>query len=279
MLDLFNNYTIYILNKVIMEKKFSYDEPKNSLNNRIKAHLSFSNFNLHEWVKTNQNILSGDKILDMGCGNGNFLELFLKMTNKKSEIYAVDKNKDLILEASEKFKNENITFEVNDFDNVEIENKKFDWIFFIYSIYYTENSDKLIKKIKSYLNKKGKLVIIGPGSGNAMEIDRLNRKVTSLEPKEEYRVRQKRIEDEFKPVLEKYFDKKHTNLEIINNEMKFPTKEDLADYYWSTLLWRDSLERLENYDLQALKESTLNEISKLDNLIIKKQICCLSGIN
>ena len=60
---------------------------------------------------------------------------------------------------------------------------------------------------------------------------------------------------------------------------KFPTKEDLADYYWSTLLWRDSLERLENYDLQALKESTLNEISKLDNLIIKKQICCLSGIN
>jgi len=99
-----------------------------------------------------------------------------------------------------------------------------------------------------------------------------------LEPKEEYRVRQKRIEDEFKPVLEKYFDKKHTILEIINNEMKFPTKEDLADY-WSTLLWRDSLERLENYDLQALKESTLNEISKLDNLIIKKQICCLSGIN
>jgi len=146
-----------------MEKKFSYDEPKNSLNNRINAHLSFSNFNLHEWVKTNQNILSGDKILDMGCGNGNFLELFLKMTNKKSEIYAVDKSKDLILEASEKFKNENITFEVNDFDNVEIEDKKFDWIFFIYSIYYTENSDKLIKKIQSYLNKKGKLVIIGPG--------------------------------------------------------------------------------------------------------------------
>ena len=66
-----------------MEKKFNYDEPKNSLNNRINAHLSFSNFNLHEWVKTNQNILSGDKILDMGCGNGNFLELFLKMTNKK----------------------------------------------------------------------------------------------------------------------------------------------------------------------------------------------------
>ena len=44
--------------KFIMEKKFSYDEPKNSLNNRINAHLSFSNFNLHEWVKTNQNILS-----------------------------------------------------------------------------------------------------------------------------------------------------------------------------------------------------------------------------
>ncbi len=262
-----------------MKKKFSYEEPKNSLNNRIKAHLSFSNFNLHDWIKKNQNILSGDNILDMGCGNGNFLELFLKMNNKKGEIYAVDKSKDLISEARNKYKNENITFEVSDFDNIEIKNKTFNWIFFIYSIYYTENSDDLIKKIKSYLSKNAKLVIIGPGSGNAIEIDRLNRKVTGLEPKEEYRTRQKRIEDEFKPILEKYFGNNNINLEIINNEMKFPTREDFADYYWSTLLWRDSLERLENYDLDGLKYLTLEEISKLDSLIIKKQICSLTGIN
>ena len=61
--------------------------------------------------------------------------------------------------------------------------------------------------------------------------------------------------------------------------MKFPTREDFADYYWSTLLWRDSLERLENYDLDGLKYLTLEEISKLDSLIIKKQICSLTGIN
>ena len=46
----------------------------------------------------------------------------------------------------------NIIFEVNDFDKVNIENKKFDWIFFVYSMYYTENSINLIKKVKfSYL--------------------------------------------------------------------------------------------------------------------------------
>ena len=80
-----------------MKKNFSYVEPKNSLDNRIRAHLSVSNFSLHEWIEKNLNISSGDTILDMGCGNGNFLDLFLKMTNKKCEIYAVDKNEDLIL--------------------------------------------------------------------------------------------------------------------------------------------------------------------------------------
>ncbi len=262
-----------------MKKNFSYDEPKNSLDNRIRAHLSFSNFSLHEWIEKNLNISSGDKILDMGCGNGNFLNLFLKMTNKKGEIYAVDKNEDLISEAKNQYRKENIIFEVNDFDKVNIENKKFDWIFFVYSIYYTENSINLIKKVKSYLNNNGNLIIIGPGSGNAIEIDKINKKVTGLEPKEEYRIRQKRIEEEFKPILDNYFDKKNVSLKIINNEMKFPTKEDLADYYWSTLLWRDSLERLEGYDLKNLKDITLNEISKLDNLIIKKQICCLAVTN
>ena len=258
-----------------MKKNFSYVEPKNSLDNRIRAHLSFSNFSLHEWIEKNLNISSGDKILDMGCGNGNFLDLFLKMTNKKCEIYAVDKNEDLILEAKSQYRNENIIFEVNDFDKVNIENKQFDWIFFIYSIYYSQKPQELISKMHSYLNGGGHLVIIGPGKSNAIELDNLNHKITGLDPKPEYRERQKRIEDEFYKLSKEIFGKSNCELNILNNRLTFPNEIDYANYYWSTLLWRDSLERLESFDEKKLKEKSLIEIKNLNNFIINKQVSTL----
>ena len=211
----------------------------------------------------------------MGCGNGNFLDLFLKMTNKKCEIYAVDKNEDLILEAKSQYRNENIIFEVNDFDKVNIENKQFNWIFFIYSIYYSQKPQELISKMHSYLNEGGHLVIIGPGKSNAIELDNLNHKITGLDPKPEYRERQKRIEDEFYKLSKEIFGKSNSELNILNNRLTFPNEIDYANYYWSTLLWRDSLERLESFDEKKLKEKSLIEIKNLNNFIINKQVSTL----
>ena len=78
--------------------------------------------------------------------------------------------------------------------------------FFIYSIYYTENSSKLILKVLNYLNEKGKLIIVGPGANNAKQIDKLNFLVTKKQTKS--RFRQQRIEKEFYPLLKKHFSSK-----------------------------------------------------------------------
>ena len=58
-------------------KNYSYKEYNDALNNRIDIHKKYSNFNLHGWIKQKFKILPNQSILDMGCGNGNFINFFL----------------------------------------------------------------------------------------------------------------------------------------------------------------------------------------------------------
>ena len=253
-------------------KNYSYKEYNSALNSRIDIHKKFSNFNLHEWIKKNLKIQSKQSILDMGCGNGNFIEFFLS-NNQNIQIVGLDNNLDLLNEIKKKFNTVNLIH--SDFDEVKIENQKFDWIFFIYSIYYSQRPKELIEKMYSYLKNNGQLVIIGPAKSNAIELDNLNKKITGLDPKPEYRERQKRIEEEFYELSKKIFGKSNCNLNILNNKLTFPNEIDYANYYWSTLLWRDSLERLESFDEKKLKEKSLIEIKNLNNFIINKQVSTL----
>ena len=85
----------------------------------------------------------------------------------------------------------------------------------------------------------------------------------------------KRIEEEFYELSKKIFGKSNCNLNILNNKLTFPNEIDYANYYWSTLLWRDSLERLESFDEKKLKEKSLIEIKNLNNFIINKQVSTL----
>ncbi len=251
---------------------YSYKEYNSALNNRIGIHKKYSNFSLHNWIKKNCNIQNNQSILDMGCGNGNFVEFFLS-NNQNIKIVGLDNNLDLLNEIKKKFNTVKLIH--SDFDEVKIENQKFDWIFFIYSIYYSQKPKELIEKMYSYLKNNGKLVIIGPAKSNAIELDNLNKKITGLEPKPEYRERQKRIEEEFYELSKEIFGKSNCDLNILNNKLNFPNEIEYAEYYWSTLLWRDSLERLEKPDQDKLKNQSLTEIKKLENLIIHKQVSTL----
>tara|TARA_Y100000996_G_scaffold307438_1_gene244190 strand:+ start:221 stop:1006 length:786 start_codon:yes stop_codon:yes gene_type:complete len=251
---------------------YTYKEYNSALSSRIGVHKKYSNFSLHDWIKKNCNIQNNQSILDIGCGNGNFIEFFL-LNNENLEIVGVDNNLDLLNEIKKKFNN--IKLIHSDFDEVEIENPKFDWVFFIYSIYYSQKSKELIKKMYSYLKDNGQLVIIGPGKSNAIELDKLNKKITGLDPKPEYRERQKRIEEEFYELSKKIFGKSNCDLNILNNKLSFPNEIEYAEYYWSTLLWRDSLERLDNPEKKKLKEQSLIEIKKLNNFVINKQVSTL----
>lgn len=54
------------------DNSLGYDEKRNNLSIRIKAHKKFSNFSLEEWIEKHIPFNPGDIVFDIGCGNGNF---------------------------------------------------------------------------------------------------------------------------------------------------------------------------------------------------------------
>ena len=102
-----------------LQKQYAYEESKQALNARIASHAKYSNFNLHDWIKTSFTFQKGDSILDIGCGNGNYTSLFWELVCPNGLIVGVDKNISLIEEARTNFHhipNKNVDFLVGDFD-------------------------------------------------------------------------------------------------------------------------------------------------------------------
>jgi|SaaInlStandDraft_7_1057024.scaffolds.fasta_scaffold57041_2 SAM-dependent methyltransferase len=264
-----------------MKNKYKYDEPINSLDNRISAHTNFSNFNLHSWISSKFNIKNGHNIFDIGCGNGNYTELFFSKNLGNGIIYGLDKNNDLIADARAKYKvlSKNIHFQAKDYDLVDNIDASFDWIFSIYSLYYTSDSQALVGKLKKLLKNDGSFVVIGPASDNAVDLDHFHFKVSGVHPNTEHRLRNKRIEEEFYPLFRSIFGDDNVELEVINTRMLFPTAHDYAEYYWSTLLWRESIQGLSISKVDSLRKRTLDLLSKSDEHIISKQMSCLVGNN
>ena len=263
------------------EKKFSYQEPKKALNSRIAAHAQYSNFNLHEWIKTKFKIKPGENILDLGCGNGNYTKVFWEFIKPDGHIIGLDKNENLINEAKVNYDDlpqEQVKFSAHNYDEPFLETGlQFDWIFAIYSLYYTEDSLKLVDVLKEQLKPGGKFVVIGPAPENAKDLSDFSYGLTGIKPNKEHMERIERIENEFKPLFEEIFEKDNVQYETVDSVMEFPMAESYAEYYYSTLLWRESTEGRSDEEVKSLRNNAMTKLSQSLPAKIQKQMSCLIG--
>jgi len=263
----------------MVEKKFTYEEPGNALNARISAHAKYSNFNLHEWIKDRFRIHSGDRLWDLGCGNGNYTQLFWDFVKSSGFILGMDKNYALIEEAKVKhdgLPKENVKFLVHNYDDPLPDlGESYNWIFAIYSLYYTEDSVHLLQTVKNRLAPGGTFVVIGPGPLNTKDLMDFNYTLTEKKPGREHGERIERIANEFKPLFEKLFSDGKVSYEEIDSVMEFPDVESYREYYMSTLLWRESIKDMSEEKVIATTEK-MNELISLPAQI-KKQMSCLIG--
>lgn len=262
-------------------KKFSYEEPRKALSLRIAAHREYSDFNLHEWIQKKFAISSGSSILDLGCGNGNFTNLFWDLVKPAGSVIGLDKNSEVIADAREIHKmlpKDRVKYYVQDFDKPFPEfGIFFKWIFSIYSLYYTEDSARILNITKSLLAPQGTYVVIGPGPKNVCDLTEFSEKLTGQKANEEHFERIKRISSEFYPLFMKIFHRENVSYEEIDTLMTFPDAKSFGEYYWSTLLWRDSVKDFSTEKIELLKGKTLKYAATQVPIQIKKQISCLVG--
>ncbi|MBN1849303.1 MAG: methyltransferase domain-containing protein [Deltaproteobacteria bacterium] len=258
--------------------KYAYEEPKQALSARIQAHQQYSNFSLHDWLKGSFELMPGHRVFDLGCGDGNYTRLFWDQIQPSGFYLGLDKNIDLINEAKNRFSDlpkDQVQFVVHDFDTpLPYGYDSFDWVFAIYSLYYAKDSLRLIYDIREKMTAKGCFVVIGPGPDNIKDLWAFNYRLIGEKGERE---RVQRIAGEFIISFEQFFPKKNIHYEEINSEMRFPTAEAFAEYYWSTLLWRESVRDKSSQEIDQYKLETLKRAEYIMGLRIKKQISVLIG--
>jgi ubiquinone/menaquinone biosynthesis C-methylase UbiE len=263
----------------VAKSKFGYEEPKAALNARIEAHAKYSDFNLHEWMKVRFQLRTGENILDLGCGNGNYTRLFWDFVGPSGRVIGTDKSANLIDEAKKRhadLPHDRVQFLVQDFDEPFPDfGVSFDWIFAIYSLYYASDALRVVKKVRSLMTPGGTFVVIGPGPENVKDLTEFNTMLTGREPDAEHSGRIQRIAKEFQPLFRTVFSGGEISYEEVDSTMEFPDAASYCEYYWSTLLWRQSVEGLSEAELERLKHKVMTSVSP--PIQVRKQMSCLTG--
>ena len=95
-------------------KNYKYIETTKTLNSRIKFNNKFGNFNLLKFIDKKFKIHAGQKILDLGCGDGRYCDLFLKKIKSTGHLIALDKNPELINNLKKKIKLKKKIFQLSE---------------------------------------------------------------------------------------------------------------------------------------------------------------------
>jgi ubiquinone/menaquinone biosynthesis C-methylase UbiE len=98
------------------------------------------------------------KILDIGCGTGNYTDLFQRVTQAKHyQIYGIEPSEGMISKAREK--NSHILFKQATAENIPFEGKFFDFAFMTDVIHHIPDICKMFAEIYRILKPGGKVCI------------------------------------------------------------------------------------------------------------------------
>lgn len=148
------------VNSVYYRKYYGKDYYKNTVRNdllnKILAFFSFVSVKKKEkFILKYFNNLHKISILDVGCGDGKFLE---RLDQKKFDKYGLELNKEAIKICQKK----EIFIYGGKLVDLNFKNKKFDVISLWHSLEHIEDPIGVLRKIKRILSKKGILVIQTP---------------------------------------------------------------------------------------------------------------------
>ncbi len=221
----------------------SYKESLDKLQVRIRAHKEFANFDVGEWIEGFVQRTPRRAILDLGCGNGNHLGIYLAGVGTGGTVAGLDREARLIEEARQKYAGaKNLDLRVGSMDDpLPFPDGTFDLCFSNFAIYNASDPRKTIAELKRVLVKGGELVLIGPTRNNARELYVYNERLTGRAIDEITLIRTDRIRQEILPIVEETFPA--VEQDVLNSFLLFPTREEFLLYFRSTQLFEETAEK------------------------------------
>jgi SAM-dependent methyltransferase len=220
----------------------SYEEVKDHLAIRIRAHTEFANFQLEDWLLDNLEIPTAGVFLEIGCGDGNWFETWARALGPRGLLIGIDKNEELLARAKGRetaCQTMLLHMDFNDLSSFLPET--FDVAIAPYSIYYADDAHTTMAAIREILKPIARCYLLGPTDANAAELYELNQLIFGFKSDDPTQQRAGRIEAEFLPAAEGIFSE--VTCYRVPRLLTFPSIDDYLKYYQATLLFRESCQK------------------------------------
>jgi ubiquinone/menaquinone biosynthesis C-methylase UbiE len=257
-------------------KEPNYTETADKLKIRIRAHTAYANFTLDDWLLDWLGEANGRRVLEVGCGNGNFFGTYAQALGKNGTIIGLDISLDLLKRARALAESLSTpTFLLHwDFDvhPYPLLDEDVDLLIAPFSAYYSNDVSGWIEDNLRLLKKKARLLLLGPTKDNAQELYELNKAVTGIGSLPETDQTSRKLEELFLPSLqERLGDKVQTT--ILDRQITFPSPEEFTRYYFATWLYEQTRKRIDT----AIEFQSVLEAAKKTSLRLNKRIVCVEA--
>ena len=220
-----------------MKTPWGYEET--SLQERIAIHDKYAKYEINDWILTSINLRPGDRVLDIGCGNGKQALLFSDAVGPSGEVVGIDIDRNLLAEAESKKGGRLVRFVVADADvPLPFPDNFFEAVSCCFSIYYYKDISKSLSEMRRVLRRGGKLFIVGPTVENAREMLSIYEEAASTPIDQK---REKRMRDEIIPRIKSLFH--DVSVEVFENPVIFPDTKTFLDYFSTTLYFKEIVEK------------------------------------
>ena len=222
----------------------SHQEKEGRLANRIRAHKLFANFDITSWISNFVGSRRWDSVLDVGCGDGNHLGIYLQHLTKSGKVVGIDRDMTLLKHAKSRYPDAaNLDLRVSSMDEpLPFADDTFDLVMSVFAIYNAKDPVATLNEIHRTMRPGGNLVLVGSTSNNARELYDFNERLTGLQIDERMLRRVNRLADEILPIVQDLFE--GCRDERLDSYLTFPDQDEFLRYYRSTLVYEETAEKM-----------------------------------